>query len=351
MSRPLQIAPEDLLNRAGFTLLDVRAEVEFADGHLPGSVNLPLLTNSERHQVGLAYKTEGPEAAVRLGHRLVDPHRPERVAAWKRFLAAQPFPVLTCFRGGLRSEISQRWLAEAGMEVPRVRGGYKALRQALFRQWSKPFSGFVVAGLTGSDKTGFLRSLASPRAIDLEGIAVHRGSAFGGLFQPGPQPSQQTFENAVALPIFQRGSGDFLFEDESRLVGRCVIPQGLFEKMREFPRVFLVKTDVERARHIHEDYVATPLLTREPEAVMRDLVGALRTLKNRMGGLATAELEAEIRAAFVSGEHEGWILRLLREYYDKLYAHAMARHPREPVFRGSAAECEAWLRAHSGLFT
>jgi tRNA 2-selenouridine synthase len=351
MSRLPEIEAEKLLKRPGFTLLDVRAEVEFADGHVPGSVNLPILTNPERHSVGLTYKTEGPDAAVRLGHALVDPHRTERVAGWKQFLAAQPFPVLTCFRGGLRSEITQRWLAEAGLEVPRVHGGYKALRQALFREWSKPLKGYVVAGLTGSDKTGFLRSLRTPRAIDLEGIAVHRGSAFGGLFQPLPQPSQQSFENAVALPFFQRGGGDFLFEDESRLVGRCVIPKLFFEKMQELPRVFLEKTDEERVRHIHDVYVATPLLTLEPAKVMGDLLSALKRLKNRLGGLAAAEVEIEIRAAFASGNHDGWILRLLRDYYDKLYTHAMTRQPHVAAFRGNAAECEEFLRANSGLFT
>ena len=351
MSRLPQIDPEELLKRPGFTLLDVRAEVEFADGHVPGSVNLPLLTNSERHSVGLSYKTEGQEAAIRLGHSLVDPHRAERVEGWRKFLTAQPFPVLTCFRGGLRSEITQRWLAESGLEVPRVRGGYKALRQALFREWSNPLAGYVVAGLTGSDKTGFLCSLRSARAIDLEGLAMHRGSAFGGLFQPGPQPSQQSFENSVALPLFQQGSGDFLFEDESRLVGRCMIPQPFFEKLQMLPRIFLVKTEEERIAHIHHVYVATPLLTLSPERVMGDLLGALNTLKNRLGGLAAAEVEAEIRAAFASGDHGGWIKRLLHDYYDKLYTHAMARYPYEPVFRGNAAECEAFLRAKSSLFT
>jgi tRNA 2-selenouridine synthase len=351
MIRLPEIEAEELLKRPGFTLLDVRAEVEFAEGHVPGSVNLPLLTDPERHLVGTAYKKEGSEAAVRLGHSLVDPHRAERVAGWKRYLGQQAFPVLTCFRGGLRSQITQQWLGEAGLEVPRVRGGYKAMRRALYRQWDQPLRGFVVAGLTGSNKTGFLRSLGTPRAIDLEGIAVHRGSAFGGLFQSGPQPSQQNFENAAALPMLQQGPGDYLFEDESRLVGRCVLPLGLFEKMRDLPRIFLVSTNEERAAHIFEEYVRVPLLSRAPTQVASELIGALRTLKNRLGGLAAAELETEIRAAFESGDHQGWILRLLTEYYDKLYNHAMSRHPYEPAFRGSAAECEAFLRANSSLFT
>ncbi|MGZ3660578.1 MAG: tRNA 2-selenouridine(34) synthase MnmH [Bdellovibrionota bacterium] len=351
--RPLpQIDAETLLSRAGgFALLDVRAPVEFGDGHVPGSVNLPLLTNQERHEVGIAYKVEGSAAAVALGHRLVDPHREERVAAWKDFLSRQEFPVLTCFRGGLRSENTQRWLLEAGCGAARVTGGYKALRRVLFRQWEVPLQGFVITGLTGSDKTGFLRRLAHPRALDLERMARHRGSAFGGLFQDGPQPSQQTFENTLALAL-RRQTGDFIFEDESRLVGRCVIPPPFFERLRQLPRIFLECGDEERAGNIYQEYVAAPLRTRSGPQVMGELITALRTLRNRLGGLEAAEIEGLIRVAFASGEeqaHREWILRLLRDYYDSLYTHAMARHPSEPIFRGDAAACEAWLRENSDL--
>ena len=347
-----QITAEDLLLRPHFTLLDVRAEVEFAAGHVPGSVNLPLLLNQERHEVGIAYKTSGQAAAVVLGHTLVDPHRLARVAAWKDFLDRQNFPVLTCFRGGMRSEISQRWLAEAGVNAARVSGGYKALRHILLSQWEKPLRGFVVTALTGSNKTGFLRDLDRPRALDLEGIAVHRGSAFGGLFQPTPQPSQQTFENTLALALF-RHSGDFLLEDESRLVGRDVIPAPFFEKMSELPRILLECTDIERAEHIFEEYVGTPLLKRPAPQVMGELVLALRSIRNRMGGLIGDEIERDLRAAFAVCDrelHHAWILRLLHDYYDRLYRHAMARHPREPLFRGRAPECREWLKANSDLW-
>lgn len=346
-----EILPEELLSRPGFALLDVRAEIEFADGHLPGSRNLPLLRTAERHEVGIVYKREGQDAAVALGHRLVDPHRNERVRAWAAYLNETDQPVLTCARGGLRSQIAQRWLAEAGVTAARVRGGYKMLRRALLRQFEMPLRGFVVTGLTGSNKTGFVRSVGSPRAVDLERLAVHRGSAFGGLFQPGPQPAQQTFENAIGLALLQnRAGGDFLFEDESRLVGRCVLPAPFFDGLRALPRIFLESSEDDRVSHILEEYVEIPLRSLPAERVVNDLVGALRTLRGRLGGLAADEIERGVRAAFAGGDHRGWVTRLLREYYDRLYEHAMDWHGAKPVFRGTAGECREWLRANSDLF-
>ena len=358
MSTPLlQIPAEDLLRKPGFRLLDVRAEVEFEDGHLPGSTNLPLLNNQERHEVGTVYKQEGQAAAISLGYALVSPHRAERVEGWKRFLAGQSEPVLTCFRGGMRSEIAQSWLAEEGVPSARVRGGYKAMRRVLVREWEKPLRGYVVTGLTGVNKTGFVRSLRTPRALDLEAFALHRGSAFGGLFQPGPQPSQQTFENALALGLFQNRGGDFLFEDESRLIGRRVIPTPFFEQLRMLPRIYLEATDEERCLHIYREYVETPLRERPVGEVLGHLVNQLRTLRNRMGGKPVEDLEAALRRAFAEPDpessrelHRIWILRLLLDYYDGLYRHAMSRHPNEPVFRGNAEACREWLRQNADLF-
>jgi tRNA 2-selenouridine synthase len=312
------------------------------------------LNNSERHLVGKAYKEEGQEAAVVLGHRLVDPVRATRVAGWREYFSHQTEePVLTCFRGGLRSQTAQAWLADSGLEVARVLGGYKALRRELFRELSLPFAGFVITGLTGSDKTGFLKSLKTPRAICLESLAVHRGSAFGGLFQPSPQPAQQTFENALALELLRnRDPKGIVLEDESRLVGQCVLPGPFFEMMRTLPRIFLECSDEDRAAHIFEVYVAGPQRKFSPQKVESDLLSALRSLKNRLGGLAAQEIERDLLAAFRSGteeDHHLWILRLLNDYYDRLYRHAMARHPQEPVFRGNAEACREFLFAKSRL--
>ncbi len=338
------ISAEDFLSRAPAVLLDVRAEVEFASGHIPGSLNLPLLRDAERHQVGIAYKNKGQSEAVKLGHELVDPHRPERVEAWRRFLSAQCFPALTCFRGGLRSEIAQRWLREAGCEAARVEGGYKALRRALLREWERTVTGYVLTGFTGSGKSAFLRSYSSAQTIDLEALAAHRGSAFGGIV--AEQPAQQTFENALAWEL-RRKTRPLLFEDESRLVGRCVIPETFYAQWKVLPRVFLDSTERERVENIFGEYVAEPLRKRGASQVMGSLLQSLRTLRNRLGVQATREMEEEIERAFASGEdelHRAWIARLLKTYYDPLYEYSLRRSECVPVFRGNARECREWLK-------
>src|SRR6056297_1273296 len=131
MSLPL-VEPDLSLLREGRVLIDVRAPVEFAQGALPGAVNLPLMDDEERHLVGIEYKEGGQDAAIALGERLVNGGRKAaRVAAWQRLLAAHPDAILYCFRGGLRSQVAQQWLADAGSLRPRIRGGWKAMRQAL----------------------------------------------------------------------------------------------------------------------------------------------------------------------------------------------------------------------------
>ena len=112
-------------------LLDVRAEVEFAKGAFPNSVNIPLLDDEQRRLVGTCYKEEGPKAAFDLGVELITPFKDQRIAAWKRFSEANPTGYLYCFRGGSRSQISQAGLKEAGVDYPLVDGGYKRMRQFL----------------------------------------------------------------------------------------------------------------------------------------------------------------------------------------------------------------------------
>ena len=162
-------------------LIDVRAECEYHDGHIPHSANLPLLTDDERKKVGTCYKRKGQEAAITLGTELVSGDaRKERMTAWIRFIADNPTAVILCFRGGLRSQTVQKWLAESGLQRPLIRGGYKALRRHLLRTTIRVASEkkiIIVAGKTGTGKTHLINNLT--RSVDLEGLANHRGSAFG----------------------------------------------------------------------------------------------------------------------------------------------------------------------------
>ena len=218
-------------------LIDTRAPVEFQAGAFPGAVNLPLMTDEERSAVGTCYKEQGNEAAVKLGHALVNETvRRPRIQAWANFYRAHPDALLYCFRGGQRSEIAQRWLYEyEGMVIPRLRGGYKALRRFLIEQLQrriptklKGLRRFVMSGRTGSGKTRLLARI--DHKIDLEALANHRGSAFGRHIDP--QPTQIDFENRLAYALIQfcaKPNPYLVFEDEGRNIGRLYLPQPTFE--------------------------------------------------------------------------------------------------------------------------
>ncbi|MBP6534025.1 MAG: tRNA 2-selenouridine(34) synthase MnmH, partial [Arenimonas sp.] len=209
-------------------LLDTRAPTEFAQGAFPNAVNLPLMSDDQRAQVGLCYKRRGQAAAIALGHELVQgAAKAARVQEWADFARRHPEGYLYCFRGGLRSQISQQWLAEAGCDYPRIIGGYKAMRQFLLQALETSLAQgpvIVLSGQTGCAKTQLLQQLIN--AVDLEGLANHRGSAFGKRV-PG-QPSQIDFENALSIAFLKRRHAAIarpvVVEDESHLIGRIVLP-------------------------------------------------------------------------------------------------------------------------------
>ena len=174
----------------GCALLDVRAPIEFAQGAFPAAENLPLLNDEERQHVGICYKQQGRQKALEAGHQLISGQtKQKRIEGWINFTRQHSNSYLYCFRGGLRSKISQQWLQEAGVEICRVHGGYKAMRRYLIKQLDSIPSYFefqLVGGLTGCRKTALTKSLH--HGIDLEGAAYHRGSSFGA--HAVPQSSQ-----------------------------------------------------------------------------------------------------------------------------------------------------------------
>lgn len=337
-----------LLGRPGWAALDVRSELEFAQGALPGFVNLPVLRTAERHEVGLAYAMRGPDAAVRTGHALVDPERGRRVQAWLGALRGQQ-GLVCCWRGGLRSKIAAEWIeARAPGRALRVGGGYKALRALLLPKLADPGPLWVLSGFTGSGKTLFLRSLPAERVLDLEGLAVHRGSAFGA-YADRPQPAQATFENALGLQL-RREPWAHIVEDESSRVGRIHVPHGFKLAMRRSQVVVLATSVRDRALNIHAEYVAAPLAGGELAPALRDrLQASTRAVAEKLGGDRCARVLGAIAAALEGADpaafnpHEEWITTLLVDYYDKLYVHAFEKQERPVAFQGNEKECREWI--------
>lgn len=351
-------------------LIDVRAQVEFTKGAFPSAVNLPVLNDEEREAVGICYKNKGPEAAEKLGHELVSGDlRVERIGKWVDFIRANPDAQLYCFRGGKRSQIVCQWLAENGIQIPRIEGGYKAMRQYLLECLNKLPSRIplvVLAGKTGSGKTEFLhekflhdQSMCGEGLqgisvlLDLEGLANHRGSAFGG--RSDDQPTQINFENAVAILLVQHYSSvakshPLMLEDESRTIGKVHLPEIFFAAMQSAP-VFLLEDSLDsRVERIYEEYVVSQYAElvqqfecedRANNRLKESMLNSLRAISRRLGGVETANIHSLMENAFASmpGEaHKKWIHALLDNYYDPMYNYQIQKKMDRVICKGSKDE-------------
>ncbi|MEZ5528420.1 MAG: tRNA 2-selenouridine(34) synthase MnmH [Porticoccaceae bacterium] len=344
-------------------MIDTRAPIEFEKGALPTSVSLPLMTNEERAQVGTCYKQQGQQAAIELGHSLVCGEVKERrVAAWVDFARRNPQGYLYCWRGGLRSQICQQWMAEAGCDYPRIGGGYKAMRRFLIDEFERICTErplLLLGGRTGCNKTALIGEL--PQAVDLERLANHLGSSFGR--RPGGQPTQLSFENAVAVSLLKAehrlpsGGQSILLEDEGRMVGSCAVPPLLRQTMVHSPLVVLEVPLEERIEHTYRNYILNRLGEWQQHlgenegfsAFADDLTQSLFRVRKRLGGVRYSEIGEQLASALASHrngdpeQHRGWIERLLVDYYDPMYDYQLSTRVELIVFRGDRAAVRDYL--------
>ncbi|MFN8391368.1 MAG: tRNA 2-selenouridine(34) synthase MnmH [Bdellovibrionota bacterium] len=346
------IAAEECIGTllSGAEVLDVRSPSEHHFASIPGMVLGPIMDDAERHEVGICFQHDGQSAAIELGHRLVAGEvRESRVRFWIDQIKNRPISLVCCARGGLRSQIAQQWLAESGVSLPRVRGGYKALRNVLIESADAALTQLptvVVAGKTGSGKTELLRaSSLRPSALDLEQLADHCGSAFGALY--GAQPSQSTFENRVCMELIriERSRAWMLVEDESSHVGKVRLVPQLTKRIGSSPIVVVECPFDERVERILNLYVAAyPIdeAAANPVSQLETyLLGSLQKISERLGGARAKECGALIEAALQEQRngrgaelHRNWIAYLLREYYDPMYDRALERRSAAVLFSG-----------------
>lgn len=341
-------------------LMDMRAPVEFAQGAFPTSLNRPLMQDSERQAVGTCYKEKGQEAAIALGHELVNGERKaERIAQWKAFCDANPNGYLYCFRGGLRSRITQQWLQEAGIEYPMVVGGYKALRRFLIdtidQVAQQPM--MLVGGNTGSGKTIMVNELAN--GLDLEGAANHRGSSFGRYVSE--QRTQIDFENVLAVSMLKKldqGCQQFVLEDEGKVIGSASVPLAINSAMQLAP-IAIVDDPIEvRLERLLDDYVVR--MQRDFVALHGEEQGWIQFaeylergmfgIRKRLGLQRYEELlqvqQNAVQVMQSTGSltgHDGWLQPLLEQYYDPMYTYQLSKKADRIVFRGEYDEVKAWL--------
>ena len=322
--------------------IDVRSENEFTEGHWSGFHNIPILNNEHRHLVGTTYKQKGQEQAVALGFELVNPLKIQLLESWQNQLTkvSEDQRFVTCWRGGMRSKFTQSWLKDHGLAVPRVDGGVKALRQMSLNLIDRgPQKILLIGGMTGNGKTELLQQLPEQWVIDLEALAHHRGSSFGGWMQSA-QPSQSTFENNLAMEIFKK-PGMVIMEAESRLIGHRVIPEALKNRMDETEIVILESSTEERVDRLLKEYVTEPMAKHGKELTMNELKNNLMKIQRKLGGLQTQNILKLMEA----GEHREWITALLEHYYDKMYSHALNTKNRTEVFRGDKSAVVEFLRS------
>lgn len=298
-------------------VIDVRSPGEYGHAHIPGAHNVALFSDEERKVVGTAYKQQSREAAIKIGLDYYGPKMRPIVEAAEKLTenAAGPKTVLVhCWRGGMRSR-AIAWLLDLyGFSVYLLQGGYKAYRNWALAQFEQNYPLRVVGGYTGSGKTYVLHELAKEGevVIDLEGIALHKGSAFGGL-DKHVQPSHEMFENLLALALYdtvRAFSGRTIWvEDESRRIGNLNLPEKFWNRMRAAPVYFLDIPFEERLAFTVKEYGTYP---------KAELVNAIIRIQKRLGGLNTKNavnclIENDVPGCF----------RILLRYYDKFYAEGL----------------------------
>ena len=337
-----------LRNLSNVSNIDLRSENEFKKGSIPRSVNIPILNNDQFKKVGIEYKKNGSDAAIALGHSLVKGSLKENlIHHWTEHLKKNPECLLYCFRGGMRSEIAAKWLNDCGVKVNRLKGGYKNFRNWVISQhldienYIKDW--IIIGGLTGSGKTDFLCSFKE--SIDLEGIANHRGSAFG--IRDGGQPTQSNFENILTLDYLNHKYEKLILEDESRTIGRAGLPGFWYQKMQSSKLVILEVDDDKRAENIYYEYVYDELNNGVNEDnLLEKYLGSLNNIKRRLGNVVYDNIKDLMKSAFHQNEkeiHKEWILTLLISYYDKMYSYKLDMRKDFIVHRGEVESCRDYI--------
>lgn len=289
-------------------ILDVRSPKEYQQGHIPNAINIPLFSDEERVEVGTTYKQVSREAAIELGTALVNPKLIDYINDSRR-VASEGTAIIHCWRGGMRSQSFAKHLSDNGFtELNVITGGYKAYRNHVLEILELPIQIKLLGGYTGSGKTYILSELKKlgHQVIDLEGLAHHKGSAFGGIGEL-PQPTSEQFSNNLhqEMSTLDR-TKDIWIEDESYSIGTVNVPQPIHTQMRATNLIFLEIPAEERAVHLVQEYtqVGDHLLA---ESILK--------LAKRLG---TEKVKLALGLLSEKNYYEVALLSLV--YYDRLYA-------------------------------
>jgi len=294
-------------------LIDVRSPAEYAQGHAPAAASVPLFSDAERAEIGTVYKQQSPAKAVRLGLKYAGLRMADLVAEVDALAKRDPSPLeVYCWRGGQRSGSVAWLLRTAGYDVSRWDGGYKAYRRRVLESWAAERPYVVLAGLTGSGKTEVLRALheLGGPVLDLEGLAHHKGSAFGQIGEL-PQPTNEQFENDGAVRLAElEGEARIWIEDESRSIGRIWLQQSFFARKKSAPVVLLERSLDERIDRLVAAY---------GQASRAELSETFMRIAKRLG-----DQNARSAVDHVQQGNLADAARIALHYYDRTYAESVA---------------------------
>ena len=310
-----------------YPVLDVRSPGEYLHAHIPGAFSFPLFSDEERKTVGTTYKQESREQAIKIGLDYFGPKMGKMVEVVEEIIRNRQLAIsneqqetdnkekqlpiancllIHCWRGGMRSA-AIAWLLDLyGFKVYTLIGGYKKYRNNVLETFKIPFELKIVGGYTGSGKTILLKALKEKgeNVVDLEGLANHKGSAFGNIGLP-KQPGQEMFENLLAGELRKLQNRNIWLEDESQRIGLINIPKDLWNQMRESPVYFLEIPFEERLKQIVEEY---GVLDAEK---MTDAIGRI---SQKLGNL-----NAKIAISLLNEGKKAESFDILLKYYDKHY--------------------------------
>ncbi len=310
------IIEEFMSLRKSYPIVDVRSPGEFADGHIPGAINIPIFDDQERAIVGTIYKSKGRLPAIEKGLEIVGPKMVGFARAVLKFVTSGEL-LIYCWRGGMRSE-SMAWLfGRLDIKCNILKGGYKSYRHYLLEKSGNIPHLIVIEGYTGSGKTEILHSLQAlgEQVIDLEGFANHKGSVFGGIGQQ-PQPTTQQFQNELLEVIIDFDlSKRVWIEGESQSVGRVFLPDPLWYRMNETQNMEIFIPRDDRINRLVTEYGTLP---------EEQMENAIISIAKRLGDLRMREI-----LDFYRGKKLDRVADKLLEYYDQTYQYSRDKYKKK----------------------
>jgi tRNA 2-selenouridine synthase len=310
LSRVILDLADFLELRDQLPLVDVRSEGEYEQGHILHAINIPILNNSERVVVGTTYKQRGQAEAIRTGFRLVGPRLADII---ERTQEVGSEVIVHCWRGGMRSGNFCQFVGMAGVKSHQLRGGYKAYRNLALDALRYPFKFVLLSGHTGSGKSALLNELKSrgEQVLDLEAIAKHKGSVFGGLNMP-VQPTTEQFQNEIFESVRTMDPSRRVWvEDESIAIGKIFLPMDLWKTMGSSPIVEIIVDKSARLQRLVSEYENTD---------SQEFINAMRGIQKKLGGQ-----HFKMAAELVEKRDMYSAIDIILNYYDKAYANGLAR--------------------------